>query len=73
MAEDLRVHNPADCDCAQCYPTASPSAAPDLCNCVEDGFRAGLERWKDGCSCCFSEAYPEGIEGALALARPHSH
>lgn len=69
MSEDTRVHNPADCDCDPCIPTASPVAAPDLCDCVEDGFRAGLERWKEACSCCFSEAYPEGVEGALAKAR----
>lgn len=69
MAEDLRAHNPADCDCETCYPQNSPQAAPDLCNCVEDGFRAGLERWKDSCSCCFSEAYPEGIDAAVAKAR----
>ena len=69
MVEDTRVHKPADCDCDPCNPQAGPEAAPELCNCVEDGFRAGLERWKDSCSCCFSEAYPEGIEGAIAKAR----
>ncbi|HEX6489509.1 MAG TPA: hypothetical protein VF137_11655 [Candidatus Dormibacteraeota bacterium] len=69
MTEDTRAHNPADCDCETCYPQKSPVAAPDLCDCVEDGFRAGLERWKDSCSCCFSEAYPEGIDAAVAKAR----
>lgn len=67
--EDSRRHDIANCDCATCYPQASPEAAPDLCTCVEDGFRASLEQWKESCSCCFSEAYPEGIEGALAKAR----
>jgi len=70
---DTRKHDPANCDCETCYPTAAPQAAPDLCDCVEDGFRAGLERWKASCDCCFSEAYPEGIEGAIARAHQHQH
>lgn len=69
MAADPRVHDPVNCDCDPCNPQASPQAAPDLCNCVEDGFRAGLERWQESCSCCFSEAYPEGIDAAVAKAR----
>lgn len=69
MAEDVRKHDPVNCDCDPCNPQAAPAAAPDLCTCVEDGFRAGLERWKDACSCCFSEAYPEGIDAAVAKAR----
>jgi hypothetical protein len=64
-----RIHDDANCGCGVCNPEASPAAAPDLCSCVEDGFREGLERWKASCECCFSEAYPEGIEGALAKAR----
>ncbi len=64
-----RVHDPASCDCDTCRPDAVPAAAPDLCDCVEDGFRAGLERWKDACECCFSEAYPGGIEEAIGLSR----
>ena len=73
MAEvqDTRTHDPANCDCATCYPTAAPQAAPPLCDCVEDGFRAGLERWKDSCDCCFSEAYPGGIDEAVRLAHKH--
>lgn len=73
MAEqiDTRAHNPADCDCETCYPTAAPQAAPDLCDCVEDGFRASMERWKDSCSCCFSEAYPGGVDEAVRLAHKH--
>ena len=69
MATDTRVHDPKNCDCEICHPTSVPMAGPDPCDCVEDGFRAGLEAWKENCSCCFSEAYPEGIEAALALAR----
>ncbi len=63
------MHDPKNCDCEICHPTSVPMAGPDPCDCVEDGFRAGLEAWKENCSCCFSEAYPEGTEAALALAR----
>jgi hypothetical protein len=66
---DTRRHDPANCDCETCKPQAHPEAAPDLCNCLEDGLRASLERWKESCECCFSEANPGGIEGALELAR----
>ena len=69
MSTDTRAHVPADCDCDRCEPQASPVAAPDLCAHVEDGFRAALEAWKEGCSCCFGEAYPGGVEDALAKAR----
>ena len=69
MPEDTRVHDPKNCDCGSCSPAASPQAAPDLCNCVEDAFRAGLEAWRENCTCCFTEAYPNGIQGAIALAR----
>lgn len=69
MAEDLRVHDPVNCDCDPCNPQLAPEAAPNLCNCVEDGFRAGLERWKESCSCCFLKAYPDGIDAAVARAR----
>jgi hypothetical protein len=67
MAE--RVHVPADCDCERCHPNSVPEAAPDLCAHVEDGFRASLEQWRTACECCFSEAYPGGVEEALAKAR----
>ncbi len=66
---DIRAHNPADCDCDPCQPQSVPAAAPDPCACLEDGFRASLERWQSACSCCFSEAYPGGVEEALAKAR----
>ncbi len=66
---DTRQHDPTTCDCNTCNPTHVAEAAPDLCNCVEDGFRASLERWKESCECCFSEAYPDGIEGAIALSK----
>ena len=69
--QDTRAHNPADCDCDPCNPQAAPQAAPDLCDCVEDGFRASLEQWRDSCSCCFSEAYPGGIDEAVKLAHKH--
>ena len=69
--QDTRAHNPVDCDCDPCNPQASPQAAPDLCDCVEDGFRASLEQWRDACSCCFSEAYPGGIDQAVKLAHKH--
>lgn len=68
MAE-TRTHNPKDCDCETCYPASVPSEAPDPCACLEDGFRAGLEAWKESCSCCFSEAYPDGIDAAIARAQ----
>lgn len=64
-----RAHDPANCDCEPCHPELVDEAAPDLCVHVEDGFRASLEMWKSSCECCFGEAYPEGIEGALAKAR----
>ncbi len=64
-----RAHDPANCDCDPCNPAAVPESGPDACDCVDDGFRAALERWKEGCECCFSEAYPGGIEEALRLAR----
>ena len=38
----------------------TPSEATDR------GLRAGLKRWHDVCPCCFSEAYPEGFEQAVA-------
>jgi len=66
---DTRKHDPANCDCDRCFPASVPVAGPDPCACVEDGFRASLERWKDACSCCFSEAYPGGVEEALQKAR----
>ena len=66
---DTRVHDPKNCGCETCYPQNSPQAAPDLCAHVEDGFRAGLEAWKSSCDCCFAEAYPNGIEDAIARAR----
>ena len=64
-----RTHDPADCDCDQCHPELVSDAAPDLCVHVEDGFRASLEMWKSSCECCFGEAFPEGIDGALSKAR----
>jgi hypothetical protein len=67
---DERRHDPANCDCDPCNPQAHPEAAPDLCNCLEDGLRASLQRWKESCDCCFGEAYPGGIEQALELSRP---
>lgn len=69
MAEAVRTHDPKNCDCEKCYPDAVAREGPDPCDCVEDGFRAGLEAWKESCSCCFSEAYPDGIEDALVRAR----
>lgn len=68
MAE-TRTHDTKDCDCEICHPDSVPLAAPDPCLCLEDGFRAGLEAWKESCSCCFSEAYPDGIDAAIALAQ----
>ncbi|MGH7764886.1 MAG: hypothetical protein ACREOM_10790 [Candidatus Dormibacteraceae bacterium] len=64
-----RAHNPAGCDCDPCHPELVDSTGPDSCIHVEDGFRASLEMWKSACDCCFSEAFPEGIDGALARAR----
>ena len=46
---DTRSHDPAGCDCDPCNPQAHPEAAPDLCNCLEDGLRASLTRWRDSC------------------------
>jgi hypothetical protein len=66
---DTREHNFSVCNCNTCNPTRAPQAAPDLCSCVEDGFRASLERWQESCPCCFSEAYPNGIQGAVSLAK----
>lgn len=66
---DTRTHDTKNCDCETCYPNSVPREGPDPCDCLEDGFRAGLEAWKESCSCCFSEAYPDGIEDALARAR----
>lgn len=63
-----RTHDPANCDCDPCHPELVADSAPDLCVHVEDGFRTSLEMWKSSCDCCFSEAFPEGIEGALAKA-----
>lgn len=64
MAE--RIHA---CGCEECNPNSVSEAAPELCSCVEDGFRASLERWKQSCECCFSEAYPGGVEEAIAKSR----
>ena len=64
MAE--RVHN---CGCETCAPNSVPEEAPPVCSCVEDGFRASLERWKESCDCCFSEAYPGGVDEAIAKAK----
>lgn len=33
---------------------------------TDRGLRTGLKRWHDVCPCCFSEAYPEGLEQAVA-------
>jgi hypothetical protein len=30
-----------------------------------EGLRLGLERWKESCPCCFSEAYPGGLDQAV--------
>ena len=67
--EDTRAHDPKNCDCATCDPKASPPAAPDLCLHLEDGFRASMEAWRESCTCCFTEAYPGGIDEAIRLAR----
>lgn len=64
-----RLHVTASCDCDRCRPDSVPEASPDLCSHVEDGFRASLEQWRSACECCFSEAYPDGVEGALSRAR----
>jgi hypothetical protein len=66
---ETRSHDPFTCDCNTCNPDAVSDVAPDLCSCVEDGFRASLESWRDSCSCCFSEAFPNGIDAAIAAAR----
>jgi len=63
-----RTHDPANRDCDPCHPELVDVAAPDLCVHVEDGFRASLEMWKSSCECCFSEAFPDGIDGTLAKA-----
>lgn len=34
-----------------------------------EGLRLGLERWKDSCPCCFSEAYPGGLDQAVEQLR----
>lgn len=34
-----------------------------------EGLRLGLERWKENCPCCFSEAYPGGLEQAVEQLR----
>jgi len=41
------------------------AADADLMNAAEDGLRMGLERWHEVCPCCFSEAYPGGLEQAV--------
>jgi hypothetical protein len=68
---DTREHDPLNCDCNSCYPTAHPEAPAEVCNCIDDGLRASLVIWQEKCSCCFSEAFPEGIEGALRKAHAH--
>jgi hypothetical protein len=35
---------------------------------LTDGYEEGLRRWHDSCPCCFSDAYPEGLEAAIATA-----
>lgn len=32
----------------------------------EEGIRLGLQRWHESCPCCFSEAYPDGLEAAVS-------
>ena len=41
------------------------SAETELSQVAEAGLRLGLERWHEVCPCCFSEAYPEGLEQAV--------
>ena len=69
MIADARRHDPANCDCEPCNPGAHAEAAAEICNCLEDGLRASLERWKESCECCFSEANPGGVEGTLERSR----
>ena len=66
---DERSHDPFSCDCNTCRPETVSDVVPDLCDCVEDGFRAALEHWQDSCPCCFGEAFPDGVEGTIAKAR----
>ncbi len=37
--------------------------------CMVDGYREGLRRWKESCPCCFGAAHPEGLEAAVEAAR----
>ena len=60
-----RDHDHDGPGCKTCNPEGT-SETPEMCNCIEDGYKEGLVRWQKACSCCFSEAYPQGLEAALA-------
>ena len=61
-----RTHDQHQPGCPRCNPGAADT---ELCTCIEDGYADGLKRWHDSCPCCFSDAYPQGLEAALAEAK----
>ena len=61
-----RTHDQHQPGCPRCNPGAADT---ELCTCIESGYADGLKRWHDSCPCCFSDAYPQGLEAALEEAR----
>ncbi len=67
MAEKLHdAHAPG---CPNCSGDAAGLHGDELCTCLTDGYAEGIKRWYEACPCCFSDAFPQGLEAALEEAR----
>jgi hypothetical protein len=62
-----RHHDEHAPGCPRCNAEGG-AAETELCTCLESGYAEGLKRWHEACPCCFSDAYPQGLEAALAEA-----